>query len=73
MKKKPVLTELAVLYCKTEISLFADLCKATGKTPSGILMCLHRNSAPILHTSAVLELIEKYTGLEKHKILANPS
>ena len=71
-QKQPILTELAIEYCKTDIDLFAALCKATNKTPNGMLMTLHRNCAPILYTTVVLGLIEKFTGLEQHLSLANP-
>ena len=70
--KQPILTELAIECCKTDIDLFAALCKATNKTPNGMLMCLHRNCAPILYTTVVLGLIEQYTGLEQHLALSNP-
>lgn len=70
--KQKILTELAIEYCKTDIDLFAALCKATNKTPNGMLMTLHRNCAPILYTTVVLGLIERYTGLEQHLSLANP-
>lgn len=71
-KKQQILTELAIEFCKTDIDLFAALCKATNKTPNGMLMTLHRNCAPILYTTVVLGLIERYTGLEQHLSLANP-
>jgi hypothetical protein len=70
--KQQILTELAIEYCKTDIDLFAALCKATNKTPNGMLMTLHRNCAPILYTTVVLGLIERYTGLEQHLSLCNP-
>ena len=70
--KQPILTVLAIECCKTDIDLFAALCKATNKTPNGMLMTLHRNCAPILYTTVVLGLIERYTGLEQHLALSNP-
>ena len=70
--KQQILTELAIEYCKTDIDLFAAICKATSKTPNGMLMTLHRNCAPILYTTVVLGLIERYTGLEQHLSLTNP-
>lgn len=70
--KQPILTELALEYCKTDLDLFAALCNATNKSPSGMLMTLHRNCAPILYTTVVLGLIERYTGLEQHLALVNP-
>ena len=70
--KQQILTELAIEFCKTDIDLFAALCKATNKTPNGMLMTLHRNCAPILYTTVVLGLIERYTGLEQHLSLCNP-
>lgn len=69
--KKQVLTDTALHYCKADIDLFCALCKSLGKTPSGMLMTLHRNCAPILATTVVAGLIENYTGLEQHYIISN--
>lgn len=54
--------------CLSNTELFNEICTVTGKTPTGCIQFLQRNSSKELKSIDVCNAIKKYTGFTEEQI-----